>query len=282
MSYNGTVRCSFCYKTGHNRRKCPELSEQIKRQYEGNAAMAAKSRAAGNDFDARYYEERVEVHRQQYLKRTKIDLVTGKKVTNKAAKAARMKNVTCGYCGKKGHTRRVCQNAKNDYEVYKEITRRARVRWYERFKASGAGVGSMVIQRNVRGYNPDGSYGTMTLTGLVTEIHWDMIDGHHEQRPLGVKSNADLKGQKGYYSHRLSGLNIDQVMNQGSSVARDLTVIPSGHVPDMPAGWVDDVKPIKEVFDTSDGRPYDYKYSDQPEIVQARADLGLPSCAYSS
>tara|TARA_R100001463_G_scaffold5534_1_gene18737 strand:- start:428 stop:1153 length:726 start_codon:yes stop_codon:yes gene_type:complete len=27
MSYNGTVRCSFCHGTGHNRRSCPELKK---------------------------------------------------------------------------------------------------------------------------------------------------------------------------------------------------------------------------------------------------------------
>jgi len=27
MSYNGTVRCSFCHRTGHNRRSCPELKK---------------------------------------------------------------------------------------------------------------------------------------------------------------------------------------------------------------------------------------------------------------
>ena len=282
MSYNGTVRCSHCYKTGHNRRKCPELTEEIKGYYTGATSMAAKEREQGNEQDAEWYDQRAEVYRQQYIKRTKIDLATGKKVTNKVAKAERMKKVTCGYCGQRGHTRRTCQNAKNDYEVYKVLTRRARLQWYDNFKSTGAGVGSMVVNRNVSGYFPDGSYGTQTVTGLITGINWDAIDGHSEQRPIIVKSNADLKGQQGYYAHRLSRLNVDHVMSADTAINRNLSVIPSGHIPDMPAGWLDDVKPIKEVFETSEGRPYDYKYSDHPEIVQARADLGLPNCAYSS
>ena len=94
MSWSGTVTCSYCYKRGHNKRKCPELSARIKSQYESHTAGAKESREQGNENDAKWYEQRAEEKRQQYIKRTKIDLATGEKVTNKAAKAARMKNVT--------------------------------------------------------------------------------------------------------------------------------------------------------------------------------------------
>ena len=73
--------------------------------------MAVKEREAGNENDAQYYDDRAEHQRQLYLKRTKIDLATGEKVSNMASKAARMKNVTCGYCAERGHTRRICQHA---------------------------------------------------------------------------------------------------------------------------------------------------------------------------
>ena len=58
MSWSGTVTCSHCYTKGHNKRKCEQLTAQIKDQYEGAAGMAAKERAAGNDGDAMWYEER--------------------------------------------------------------------------------------------------------------------------------------------------------------------------------------------------------------------------------
>lgn len=282
MSYNGTVRCSHCYKTGHNKRKCPELTLQIKGLYEGAMSMAAKERARGNDTDAEWYDARAERFRQQYLKRTKIDLATGEKVTNKAAKAARMKNVTCGYCGRKGHTRRVCQNAKNDYEVYKVLTRKARQDWYDGLKATGVGIGSMVVMRNQRGYKPDGSYGSMNVTGLITAIHWNLIDGHGEGRPIVTTSNDRLKGGDGYYTPRLPDMMLDTVRSADTATHRNLTVIPSGHVPEMPTGWLEDFKSIKEVFDTKDSRSFDYQWSDHATIVQAREELGLPKCAYSS
>jgi len=34
MSWNGTVRCRHCYEEGHNRRTCPQLTEQYKRRAE--------------------------------------------------------------------------------------------------------------------------------------------------------------------------------------------------------------------------------------------------------
>ena len=44
MSWSGTVTCSHCYQRGHNKRKCPSLTAQIKSQYEGNMLAAASER----------------------------------------------------------------------------------------------------------------------------------------------------------------------------------------------------------------------------------------------
>ena len=41
MSWSGTVTCSHCFQRGHNKRKCPSLTAQIKSQYEGNMLAAA-------------------------------------------------------------------------------------------------------------------------------------------------------------------------------------------------------------------------------------------------
>jgi len=173
MSYNGTVRCSHCYRTGHNKRKCPELSEQIKGQYEGNTRMAAKEREAGNENDAQWYDDRAEHHRQLYLKRTKIDLATGEKVSNKAAKAARMKKVTCGYCHQRGHTRRSCKAVKVDKQVFVEETRRARIAALETARETGVGLGSMIPIRSA-GYDVDGEWRSNMLTlRYIKSIAWD-------------------------------------------------------------------------------------------------------------
>ena len=42
MSYNGTVRCSYCYNTGHNRRSCPKLKKYIEENPDSWRAIQAK------------------------------------------------------------------------------------------------------------------------------------------------------------------------------------------------------------------------------------------------
>ena len=172
MSWSGTVTCSYCYRQGHNRRKCPELTARIKSQYDAHIANAKESRAGGNESDAKWYEKRAEEKRQDYIKRAKIDPATGEKVTNKAAKAARMKSVTCGYCGDSGHTRRVCPVVKRDKMVYVEQTRRERKAAFEDAANMGIGVGSMLPIR-ASGYDKDGQWRMMTQLRYIKSIDWD-------------------------------------------------------------------------------------------------------------
>ena len=44
MSWNGTVRCSHCYGTGHNKRGCPDIKRSIKNNPEGWYAQQARER----------------------------------------------------------------------------------------------------------------------------------------------------------------------------------------------------------------------------------------------
>jgi len=198
MSYNGTVTCSHCYRQGHNKRKCPQLTEEIKGRYAGATSMAGKERAAGNENDARWYDERAERPRQQYLKRTKIDLATGEKVTNKAAKTARMQNVTCGYCKERGHTRRTCPHVKRDKQIFVEETRRARIAALETARETGIGLGSMIPIRS-SGYDVDGEWRSDMLTlRYIKSIAWDTCTSsapflaayHIEARKIAASNQA--------------------------------------------------------------------------------------------
>jgi hypothetical protein len=45
MSYNGTVRCSYCYNTKHNRRGCPQLKKYIKENPDSYTAQTFNERA---------------------------------------------------------------------------------------------------------------------------------------------------------------------------------------------------------------------------------------------
>ena len=123
MSYNGTVRCSYCYQTGHNRRTCPELSEVTARQWRASKSNYERSVKEGNTTMADTYLSRMENYADRYAARTGKDVATGEdivmtKETKKAAKAKRMANIRCSYCGNTGHTRRTCQDLKDDKQVY--------------------------------------------------------------------------------------------------------------------------------------------------------------------
>ena len=198
MSWSGTVTCSHCYQRGHNKRKCPSLTEEIKGRYIGAMSMAAKERAAGNENDATWYDERAERFRQQHLKRTKIDLAAGEKVTNKASKAARMKSVTCGYCNQTGHTRRTCKAVKIDKQVFVEETRRARIAALEAARETGIGLGSMIPIRS-SGYDIDGEWRSDMLTlRYIKSISWDTCTSsarflaayHIEARKIAAPNQA--------------------------------------------------------------------------------------------
>jgi hypothetical protein len=232
-----------------------------------------------------YHTNKANSARELYIKRTKIDLATGRKVTAKVAKAERMKNVTCGYCGVKGHTRRTCQNVKNDYAIYAERTRQVREQWYEQFKALGVGPGTMVIAKR-NGFNPKtDEYGPITVTGLITGIEWKIVDAHREGSPLKITTNAQLRGER-YTRNNIGDMSLGALDPESEYAHSKLTVSPTGKVPAMPANWTTDVKPIKEVFSTKEERSWDYRYGysegDNAWQEEVRQRLNLPKCAYSS
>ena len=79
MSWSGTVTCSYCYKQGHNRRKCPDLTARYKRDYATHMQAMADARDNSTEhyqkmsdedreWYVKYYGEKAEQARQAYLK----------------------------------------------------------------------------------------------------------------------------------------------------------------------------------------------------------------------
>ena len=288
MSWSGTVTCSHCYRQGHNKRKCPVLTEQISDKYTGMTLAAASAREKGEENDAKWYDERAEVYRQQYIKRTKIDLATGEKVTNKAAKAARMKNVTCGYCQQRGHTRRVCEIVKRDKQVFIEESRRARVAAFEHAVNLGMGVGSMVPIRST-GWNAAQEYGTYTNLRYVKSVDWDTCDSnrpklfayHMDARKLGAPDQARHTSRdsfdnlvKAHQEARNHALTEEQKPPMAS-------LIPTL---DPPKGWLEPTEQsmkesLQREFPTTGNeynkaRNWGYRYP-EGETIEVIKDLGL-------
>ena len=271
-SYTGTIRCSYCYEQGHNKRKCPRLTREIKESYERQQQLADRYRnreydhklrtGAGRDEDREwninYHTHRADEFRRQYLKRTKIDLATGKKVTNKAAKAERMKKVKCGYCGDYGHTRRVCPAVKEDYEVYKALSKKYRQAAYDRLRELNINMGSMVFTRRwVSGEYKNALY-------LVTAFKMDNVD-YHNKGAQCVK----VTSPQGHGDLWLSVEQLNQLIAQGKAHASASPVV-------LKPNALDGVKLIKEAFPTSEQRSYSYGRYGQDEVVETRKALGIP------
>lgn len=287
MSWSGTVTCSHCYRQGHNKRKCEQLTEQISDKYTGNVSAAAAERERGNENDAVWYDERAESYRQQYIKRTKIDLATGEKVKNKTAKAERMKKVTCGYCGLNGHTRRTCEVVKRDKLVFIEESRRVRVAVLADARATGIGVGSLIPIRSTSGYNNAGEWGTHTTLRYIKSVDWDTVTVsrtglwafHVVAGKLGVPNQSR-------WTSRDKILSLQENFNEACSVAEfqnqpepTASLIPTLDPPD---GWLEcepSTIDVAKAFPTTGNKyekqrssRYAWPQSDTAEVIR---DLGL-------
>ncbi len=144
MSWNGTVRCSYCYKEGHNRATCPELKKEIERNPHG-------------------YEARREQRKQ-------------------TRRAESVKGRRCTYCGgderggKLTHNRRGCKLRKSDIVEFQRRNADWRVAAIETFKRVGLGPGALVEVPYHRG----GTESNEEINGrelyLVENIAWSKMN----------------------------------------------------------------------------------------------------------
>ena len=104
MSWNNTVRCSYCFNTGHNRRSCKEL-----KQY-------------------------VETHPDSYIAHAR----------NTANRYRKINPRKCSYCGIAGHNRRTCAQISKDHLLLCQKLARRRSKLLEKMKESGIGVGTLI------------------------------------------------------------------------------------------------------------------------------------------
>ena len=282
MSWSGTVTCSHCYRQGHNLRKCPDYTSRVLRNYHDHLGQAA----AIDETDPDYYLRVAERYRLEYMKRTKIDPATGEKVKNKTAKAERMKKITCGYCGERGHTRRVCEVVKRDKLVFIEESRRVRAGVLADARETGIGVGSLIPIRT-NGYNNAGEWGTHTSLRYVKSVDWNTVTAGR----AGLWVHHIIAGKLGAArQHRWTArdkiVSLRDNFNEACSYAElqneaepSASLIPSL---DPPAGWLEcepSTIDVANQFPTKGNRHqkmrgHDYRW---PSGVTAEVirDLGL-------
>ena len=275
MSWSGTVTCSHCYRQGHNKRKCPTLTESILNDYKLWAGSAEKFISDDNPVHATYHEGRAQAYRTAYIKRTKIDPATGEKVKNKTAKAERMKNITCGYCQATGHTRRVCEAVKADYQVYLVETRQVREDAARRVREAGIGAGSMVAFK-AHGYNSAGEWGTHMSLNYIKGYRWEGCDAHSHSLPVEYVSHKNIPRLSDPY--HVQSINLEALVKKMEEQDTASTASLAGSIA-PPDDWLDGGRTLKEVFPTTGGkydkeRNYNYAWPDdeRKEIIRS---LGL-------
>ena len=284
MSWNGTVRCGYCYQTGHNARTCPVKADAHKRRWQQYTDAAT---CATDAEEADRYAYHAQSEREKYERMTKTCIETGDKLKRKQTAGASLKKMKCSYCGKRGHTRRTCQNLKNDYEVYKYMSRVARRNFLKQYNETGAGIGSLVsIETWNHGASGNEEYAERKIMGMLTEINWAYIDCDHnvDSGVFFAKTNFQLGGGNPGYRGGIDSLSLGTLTNatrSGAPVGRNnVQVYPSGSASLPPAGWMDEFKPVKEVFDPKQDRPWFYEYGNDENAEAAREALGIERCAY--
>ena len=161
--------CRNCYKRGHNRRTCPDLTERFRNQYDC-AVKAGESQAT------------IDSYAQRLIERTGIAPRTGNKSQRPSSTKRR-----CSYCKHKhgryadeglGHTRRTCAHLKADKKVAYAANAKLRRRAIKAMIDNGIGMGALVTLKKYDYYNtPDGErvYEQRAMPYLVTKIAWDSL-----------------------------------------------------------------------------------------------------------
>ena len=110
MSWDNTVRCSYCYGKGHNRAGCVDLRENMQKRLVDNPS---------DPYALHYFE-----------------------------KKKRSSNRTCSYCGGTGHNRKTCKDLKFAKATAIQCASEWREKAIAYFKRIGLGIGSLIRYNN--------------------------------------------------------------------------------------------------------------------------------------
>ena len=224
MSYNGTVHCRHCYGKGHNRRTCPQLTDQYKRR--------AVAELENNEGREGYWHV-------EYAKRTGywLDAEThenGEKATElKRSRAGGTRR--CKYCAKTGHNKRTCPELKEAKATAIAETAAVRQAVLDGLAAQGLGVGALVTMN---------THADQRVGYIVTGFHWDHLTaqnaGHNpnivQLRALNPAQVSRWQQETGCPLPPIEGVN-ENSWNQLELVG---PVSGSAALLTAPEGWVED------------------------------------------
>ncbi len=150
-----SVRCSWCYKRGHNRRSCPDLKKYIRENPDS------------------YYARKEQQSRE--------------KAKNKSPRK-------CSYCREVGHTKRTCSSLAKDRQYQADKSRKWRTKFLSIARAAGFAPGALLKFRDIEDIK-SGSWikrrleNTMSKHGqyaMVTDLLWHHLDHRQESRGQAV------------------------------------------------------------------------------------------------
>lgn len=286
MSYSGTVRCGFCYERGHNKRTCGDYNNLLQRQYKRRKQQYIDALDNNNLVEAQVYERDVKRLGESYTKRTGCDPDTGASIAKtkeqkKQAKAARMQNITCSYCTKRGHTRRTCETLKTDKKVYVKATQLRRENFMNEAKDLGVGVGMLanMTRYGYFGHGENREWGQRVRPMLLKNIMWDDVLPQSASRELSVLHFVDCARLMGdgddYYTTTNATLSTVRGRLLEGAVSLAGTLKP-------PAGWLEGTDiDLSTYFISGQERSYDMHISESYDssganfFREARKSLGL-------
>ena len=246
MSWTGTVRCSICYREGHNKSGCPQVAED----YEQYKDLIAKYNAA--------HPDKPDIEIDQHLgygMRQRLGLNYRHIRAKDIIETKKQKNTTrqCTYCGEVGHNRRTCAALKADIDLLVKASTAYNKRLAKAYELSGLYVGGL-IQYKTEEYDYNKSeYVKENVVGVITDINLQSYNVMHwltqdwQQHP-SIK--LQCSNGKTYLTRPNLPKNIKQHLFVGYAWDRsDYTLLSSKDTPVPP-----------HVFDVKEHRKYIKNY----------------------
>ena len=164
MSWTGTVRCTICYKEGHNKSGCP----QVKADYEQFKDLVTKYNVANPD------EPDIKVANQymswEQMEKTGVSYRHLRAAKIVETKKRKNKTRQCTYCGEVGHNRQTCKPLKSDIDLLVKASMAYNKRLAKAYELSGFHVGSLVQHKSEEYDYSKGEYIKETVMGVITDI----------------------------------------------------------------------------------------------------------------
>jgi len=164
MSWTGTVRCSVCYRSGHNKSGCP----QVEAEYKEYIDLIDQYNAANHDKPDIEYDQHLSYAMRQavglsYKHLRSKDIVLTKKRKNKTRQ--------CTYCGEIGHNRRTCAALKTDVELLAKASVTYHKRLAKAYELSGYYVGGLVEHHYEQYDYNKGEYVKGKVMGIISDLN---------------------------------------------------------------------------------------------------------------